>query len=122
MRKDWIKGRTGEVVTQMHYARAGEITGEMARVAQREKIDPELVRDEIARGRLVIPANIHHDTLDPQGIGDAVTCKINANIGGSPVRSSADEELKKLRLCLALGSDAVMDLSTGGDLNSFTAK
>ncbi len=113
MRQDRIKGRTGEVVTQMHYARAGEITGEMARVAQREKIDPELVRDEIARGRLVIPANIHHDTLDPQGIGDAVTCKINANIGGSPVRSSADEELKKLRLCLALGSDAVMDLSVG---------
>lgn len=116
MREQWIKGRTGEVVTQMHYARKGEVTGEMRRVAEREKIDPELVREEVARGRLVIPANIHHLNLDPQGIGDAVTCKINANIGGSAVRSDAAEELKKLGLCLALGADAVMDLTVGPNI------
>ncbi len=113
MRKEWVKGRTGEVVTQMHYARKGEVTGEMARVAEREKIDPEVVRQEVARGRLVIPANINHLNLDPQGIGDAVSCKINTNIGGSAVRSDATEELKKLRLCLSLDSDAVMDLTVG---------
>jgi phosphomethylpyrimidine synthase len=113
MREQWIKGRTGKVVTQLHYARKGEVTGEMARVAEQEKIDPEFVRDEVASGRLVIPANINHLNLDPRGIGDAVTCKINANIGGSPVRSGAEEELKKLRLCLVLGSDAVMDLTVG---------
>jgi phosphomethylpyrimidine synthase len=85
----------------------------MARVAERENLSPEEVRREVAAGRLVVPSNIHHTNLDPQGIGDAVTCKINTNIGGSPVRSDAEEELKKLRLCLALGSDAVMDLTVG---------
>ncbi len=97
----------------MHYAKVGEITAEMARVAERERLDPELVMQEVARGRLVIPSNIRHSNLDPQGIGDAVSCKINTNIGGSPVRSGAEEELKKLKLALALGSDAVMDLSVG---------
>jgi phosphomethylpyrimidine synthase len=108
-----VERRTGEVVTQMHYALKGEVTKEMASVAGREKIDVELVRDEVARGRLVIPSNIKHSSLSPQGIGDVVTCKINTNIGGSPVRSGAEEELKKLKLCLALGSDAVMDLTVG---------
>jgi phosphomethylpyrimidine synthase len=97
----------------MHYARKGEITEAMKRVAEREGLEPELIRDEVAKGRLIIPANVHHGTLDPQGIGDAVTCKINTNIGGSPVRSDAAEELKKLKLALALESDAVMDLSVG---------
>jgi len=101
------------VVTQMHRARLGETTAEMTRVAERERLDPALIREEVARGRLIIPANVHHETLDPQGIGEAVTCKINTNIGGSPVRSDAAEELKKLKLALALESDAVMDLSVG---------
>jgi phosphomethylpyrimidine synthase len=104
------------VVTQMHHARKGEITAQMKRVAERERLDPELIRDEVARGRLIIPANIHHSNLDPQGIGDAVTCKINTNIGGSPVRSDTGEELKKLQLALALESDAVMDLSVGPNI------
>lgn len=104
------------VVTQMHRARKGEVTAAMKRVGEREGLEPELIRDELARGRLIIPANIHHATLDPQGIGDAVTCKINTNIGGSPVRSDAAEELKKLKLALALGSDAVMDLSVGPNI------
>ncbi len=113
MRKEWVKGRTGEVVTQLHYARKGEVTGEMARVAERERVSPDVIRDEVAKGRLVIPANINHLSLDPQGIGDVVTCKINTNIGGSALGSDAEEELKKLRLCLNLGSDAVMDLTVG---------
>jgi phosphomethylpyrimidine synthase len=99
--------------TQMHRARKGEVTKAMTAVAKRERLDPDLVRDEIARGRLIIPANIHHQQLEPQGIGDAVTCKINTNIGGSPVRSDAGVELSKLKLALALESDAVMDLSVG---------
>ncbi len=121
MREEWVKGRTGDVVTQLHYARQGVVTGEMARVAEREKIDPEVVREEVARGRLVIPANIKHLNLDPQGIGDAVTCKINTNIGGSPVRSDSKEELKKLKLCLALGSEAVMDLTVGPYISEIRA-
>ena len=111
MRTKWVANRTGDVVTQLHYARKGVITEEMARVAERERIAPELVRDEVARGRLVIPANIRHLNLDPQGIGDAVTSKINTNIGGSPVRSTESEELDKLQLALRLGSDAIMDLT-----------
>ena len=89
-----VDTRTGEVVTQMHYAARGELTAEMSRVAEREKVDPEIVLGEVARGRLVIPSNVNHKNLDPQGIGDIATCKINTNIGGSPVRSDAKEELK----------------------------
>jgi phosphomethylpyrimidine synthase len=100
----------------MHFARKGEVTNAMSRVAEREGLAPELIRDEVAAGRLIIPANVHHQTLDPQGIGDAVTCKINTNIGGSPVRSDAGTELSKLKLALALGSDAVMDLSVGPNI------
>ncbi|MDJ0766366.1 MAG: phosphomethylpyrimidine synthase ThiC [Myxococcota bacterium] len=113
MGEKWLKERTGEVVTQAHYAQRGEVTSEMAHVAEREALSPEQVCEEVAAGRLVIPANINHKNLDPQGIGDRATCKINANIGGSPMRSDAEEELKKLRLCLALGADAVMDLTVG---------
>jgi phosphomethylpyrimidine synthase len=108
-----IEKRKGEVVSQLHYARRGELTAEMARVAERERLEHETVLDEVARGRLVIPSNIHHDELDPQGIGIASRCKINTNIGGSSLTSDADKELRKLRLALALGSDAVMDLSVG---------
>ena len=107
---------TGKPVTQLHFAKKGEITPQMQRVAEKEKIAPELVCDEIAKGRLVIPANIHHKNLDPVGIGDAVTCKINTNIGGSPISSTAEDELKKLNLALNLGSDAVMDLTVGPNI------
>ena len=115
------KDRRGEVVTQLHFAKKGEVTPAMRRVAERERLAPELVRDEVARGRLVIPANVRHTGLDPQGIGDAVTCKINTNIGGSPVRSCAAEELEKLELALSLGSDAVMDLTVGPHIREIRA-
>ncbi|MBI1851873.1 MAG: phosphomethylpyrimidine synthase ThiC [Planctomycetes bacterium] len=105
-------------VTQMHHARRRVITEEMRHVARRENVEPELVRDEVARGRCVIPANIHHLGLEPMGIGIALSCKINANIGNSAVTSNVDQELEKLRWAVKYGSDTVMDLSTGGDIDA----
>lgn len=114
VRSEWIAKRAAEpVVTQMHFARRGVITEEMEYVAGREGLDPELVRDEIARGRLIIPANVRHPELEPMAIGIASRCKINANIGTSAVTSSLDEEVEKLRLSIRYGADTVMDLSTG---------
>src|SRR5712692_12037693 len=103
--------------SQMHYARKGMITEEMEYVAGREKLSPELIRDEVARGRLIIPANIHHPELEPMCIGVASLCKINANIGNSAVTSNIEEELKKLHTAVHFGADTVMDLSTGGDIH-----
>jgi phosphomethylpyrimidine synthase len=85
-------------------------------VAQREKLSPELVRSEVARGRMIIPANIHHTNLEPMCIGVASCCKINSNIGNSATTSNIDEELEKLRYSVKFGADTVMDLSTGGDI------
>ena len=117
MRAGWIEKRRGlRNVTQMHLARQGQVTEEMARVAARERLEPELIRAEVARGRMVIPANVMHPELDPLGIGIAATCKINANIGNSAVTSDAKHELEKLALCLKHGADTVMDLSTGGNI------
>src|SRR5690242_7900801 len=83
IRADWVNPRTGPVVTQMHYARRGIITEEMAYVARRENLSPETVRAEVGRGRMIIPANIRHVELEPMSIGVAAKCKINANIGNS---------------------------------------
>ncbi|HSD22353.1 MAG TPA: phosphomethylpyrimidine synthase ThiC [Anaeromyxobacter sp.] len=117
MRAEWIAKRHGTPnVTQMHHARRGIVTEEMAHVAARERLEPGLVREEVARGRMVIPANVKHPELEPCAIGVAATCKINANIGNSAVSSDVDEELKKLAVCLRHGADTVMDLSTGGDI------
>ncbi len=106
-------------VTQMYYARQGEITNEMSFVAEREALAPELVREEVARGRLIIPANISHlrGRLEPMGIGKVARVKINANIGNSPVTSSIPEELEKLNLAVNYGADTVMDLSTGDNID-----
>ncbi|MCL5264096.1 MAG: phosphomethylpyrimidine synthase ThiC [Chloroflexi bacterium] len=112
---------TDRVVTQMHLARAGQVTNEMRRVAEREQLDPEQVRREVARGRLVIPANVNHKNLDPVGIGKAAAVKINANIGNSQTTSDIDGELEKLRISLKYGADTVMDLSTGGDIAAIRA-
>ena len=99
--------------TQMHVARRGDVSPEMARVAEREHLAPEVVRDEVARGRMIIPANVHHAALDPMAIGLRARVKINANIGNSPTTSSLEEEVEKLRLAERWGADTVMDLSTG---------
>jgi phosphomethylpyrimidine synthase len=104
-------------MTQLLKARAGEVTTEMQTVAKDEHLSPEKVRDEIAEGRLVIPANINHKNLHPVGIGIATRCKINANLGNSPVASDTERELEKLEIALKYGSDAVMDLSTGSDID-----
>jgi phosphomethylpyrimidine synthase len=101
----------------MHYGRAGVITEEMAYVAEREGVASELVRDEVARGRCVIPANVNHVGLEPMGIGIALGCKVNANIGNSQVASDVDMELRKLDVSMKHGADTVMDLSTGGDID-----
>ena len=124
MRDAWIEKRLKETaaangtrnVSQIHYARQGVVTEEMEYVARREKIEPELVRSEVARGRAIIPANIHHQALEPMGIGIAFKCKINSNIGNSATTSHIDEELKKLHHSVHYGADTVMDLSTGGDI------
>lgn len=117
MRTEWIKERKDDAIrTQMYYARKGIVTGEMEYVARREKLTPELVRSEVARGRMIVPANVHHTNLEPICIGVASTCKINANIGNSSVLSNVDEELEKLRYSVKYGADTVMDLSTGGDI------
>jgi len=104
------------VRTQLHYARLGVITEEMEHIARRESLDPERIRSEVARGRMIIPANIHHANLEPMCIGIASKCKINANIGNSATASNIDEELEKLRYAVRFGADTVMDLSTGGDI------
>ncbi|HEY1375238.1 MAG TPA: phosphomethylpyrimidine synthase ThiC [Gemmataceae bacterium] len=107
-------------MTQLEAARRGTVTPEMAFVAAREDLDPELVRAEVARGRMVIPANVNHLTkrLEPMCIGVASACKINANIGNSAVTGKADDELEKLHTAVHLGADTVMDLSTGGDIDA----
>ncbi len=110
-----LRGRGA--VTQLHYARRGIVTPEMAFVALREGFDPEFVRSEVARGRAIIPANINHPELEPMIIGRNFLVKINANIGNSAVRSSIDEEVEKLRWATLWGADTVMDLSTGRDIH-----
>ena len=105
-------------VTQMHYARRGEITPEMAFIAVREGMDPSFVRDEVARGRAIIPANINHPELEPMIIGRGFKVKINANIGNSAVASSIEEEVEKLRWATLWGADTVMDLSTGRNIHA----
>ncbi|HEY6459495.1 MAG TPA: phosphomethylpyrimidine synthase ThiC, partial [Polyangiaceae bacterium] len=105
----------------MHYARQGVVTEEMAYVGAREKVEPTLVRDEVARGRMVIPANVAHANLEPMGIGIALACKVNANIGNSQVTSDVEGEIRKLKVSLKYGADTVMDLSTGGDIDVIRA-
>src|SRR6185503_9969066 len=123
-REEWITrrrehaARTGdENVSQMHFARKGLITEEMLYVAEREKVKPELIRDEVAAGRMIIPANINHPELEPMAIGVESLCKINANIGNSAITSNVEEELKKLHTAVHFGADTVMDLSTGGGIH-----
>jgi len=117
IRSEWVRKRTGPIVTQMHYARQGVITEEMEFVAKRESLSPETVRDEVARGRMIIPANVRHVELEPMCIGVAARCKINANIGNSATTSNIDQELEKLHASVHFGADTVMDLSTGGDIH-----
>jgi phosphomethylpyrimidine synthase len=103
----------------MYHARQGTITPEMQRVAARENLSDVTVRDEVGRGRLVIPANVSHlaGKLDPMAIGKTASVKINANIGNSAVESNIQQELDKLHHAVHYGADTVMDLSTGGNID-----
>ena len=113
-----LRAKSGKRVTQMHYARRGEITPEMRYVALRENVDVELVRSEVAAGRAIIPANINHPESEPMIIGKQFLVKINANIGNSAVTSSIDEEVAKLEWASKWGADTLMDLSTGNDIHT----
>jgi phosphomethylpyrimidine synthase len=123
-REEWTIKRKAEAarsgndnVSQMHFARKGLVTEEMMYVAERERVAPELIRAEVAAGRMIIPANINHPELEPMAIGIESKCKINANIGNSAVTSDIETELKKLHTSVHHGADTVMDLSTGGDIH-----
>jgi phosphomethylpyrimidine synthase len=107
------KAKPGRRVTQMHYARRGEITPEMEFAALREGCAPVLVRDEVARGRAILPANVNHPESEPMVIGRAFLVKVNANIGNSAVTSSVEEEVEKMQWATRWGGDTLMDLSTG---------
>jgi phosphomethylpyrimidine synthase len=111
-------GNANGVRTQMHHARRGVVTDQMRTVAEKEGLEPELVRREVAAGRLVIPANVNHASLSPIGIGSVAGVKINANIGNSSLSSDIETELCKLQVSVNFGADTVMDLSTGGDIDA----
>ncbi|HSS10433.1 MAG TPA: phosphomethylpyrimidine synthase ThiC, partial [Acidimicrobiales bacterium] len=112
------RAKPGQTVTQMHYARRGEITPEMEFVAIREGLEPDFVRAEVARGRAIIPSNVNHPESEPMAIGRNFLVKINANIGNSAVTSSVAEEVDKMAWATRWGADTVMDLSTGRDIHT----
>jgi phosphomethylpyrimidine synthase len=119
MRTQWLEKRKNDKnPTQMYYAKNGIITKEMEFIAKKENLDVELIKSEVARGRMIIPANINHTQLEPMAIGIAASCKINANIGSSSLSSNVEEEVEKLKVSCKYGADTLMDLSTGGDLDN----
>ncbi|WP_081411787.1 phosphomethylpyrimidine synthase ThiC [Alicyclobacillus herbarius] len=118
LRRKPLRAKPGRTVTQLHYARQGIITPEMEFVAIREGMDPEVVRQEIAAGRAILPANINHPESEPMIIGRKFHVKINANIGNSAVASSIDDEVEKMRWATLWGADTVMDLSTGKNIHT----
>ncbi|MCI0501891.1 MAG: phosphomethylpyrimidine synthase ThiC, partial [Epsilonproteobacteria bacterium] len=117
--KEWLENHKNDKVrTQMYYAKQGIVTPHMEYVAKVENVDVELIRSEVARGRMIIPANVNHTNLKPMAIGIKSLCKINANIGSSALASDIQGEIDKVDVCLKYGADTIMDLSTGGDLDS----
>ncbi len=118
LRRRPVRARLGHNVSQLHYARRGQITAEMEFIALREGASAEFVRTEVARGRAIIPANINHPESEPMIIGRNFLVKINANIGNSAVASSIDEEVEKMVWATRWGADTVMDLSTGRNIHT----
>jgi phosphomethylpyrimidine synthase len=117
-RRPPLRARPGATVTQLHYARRGDVTPEMEFVALREGVEPSVVRDEIAAGRAIIPANVNHPEAEPMTIGRRFLVKVNANIGNSAVASSIEEEVDKMTWAARWGADTVMDLSTGRNIHT----
>ena len=113
-----LRGQGGRPVTQMHYAKKGIVTPEMEFIAIREGVEPDYVRQEIARGRAIIPSNVNHPESEPMIIGRNFQVKINANIGNSAITSSIREEVEKMLWATRWGADTVMDLSTGSDIHT----
>ena len=113
-----LRAKKGKNVTQLHYAKKGIITPEMEFIALRENMKPEFVRDEVARGRAIIPSNINHPEAEPMIIGRHFHVKINANIGNSAVSSSIEEEVEKMTWATRWGADNIMDLSTGKNIHT----
>lgn len=113
-----LRAQKGKNVTQLHYAKKGIITPEMEFIAIRENLKPEFVRDEIAKGRAIIPANINHPEIEPMIIGRNFHVKINANMGNSAVTSSIEEEVEKMTWATRWGADTIMDLSTGKNIHT----
>ncbi|WP_411501764.1 phosphomethylpyrimidine synthase ThiC [Brevibacillus centrosporus] len=113
-----LRARPGRIVTQLRYARDGIVTPEMEFVALREGVDPEFVREEIARGRAILPVNINHPESEPMIIGRSFHVKVNANIGTSAVTSSIGEEVEKMIWSVRWGADTIMDLSTGSHIHT----
>ncbi|MDG5786728.1 phosphomethylpyrimidine synthase ThiC [Evansella sp. AB-P1] len=113
-----VRAKKGKNVTQLHYAKKGIITPEMEFIALRENLSPEFVRDEIAKGRAIIPSNINHPETEPMIIGRNFHVKINANIGNSAVSSSIVEEVEKMTWATRWGADTIMDLSTGKNIHT----
>lgn len=113
-----LRAKKGENITQLHYARKGIITPEMEFIAIRENMKPEFVRDEVAKGRAIIPSNINHPESEPMIIGRNFHVKINANIGNSAVSSSIEEEVEKMTWATRWGADNIMDLSTGKNIHT----
>ncbi|OXM86478.1 phosphomethylpyrimidine synthase ThiC [Paenibacillus rigui] len=118
LRRTPLRAKAGRNVTQLHYARQGMITPEMEFIAIREQVPPAFVRDEVARGRAIIPCNINHPESEPMIIGRNFLVKINANIGNSAVTSSIQEEVEKMRWATRWGADTIMDLSTGKHIHT----
>jgi phosphomethylpyrimidine synthase len=118
LRRRPLRARPDQNVTQLHYARRGIVTPEMEFIALRESVSPEFVRDEVARGRAIIPANVNHPESEPMIIGRNFLVKINANIGNSAVASSIEEEVEKMTWATRWGADTVMDLSTGRNIHT----
>ena len=118
MREIWCKNRANDATpTQLFYAKNGIITGEMEYVGKIEGLEADFVREQVAIGRAIIPANINHHNLIPMAIGRAFKCKINANIGSSALSSGLEEEVQKVKTSIKYGADTIMDLSTGGNLD-----
>ncbi|WP_034756434.1 phosphomethylpyrimidine synthase ThiC [Rossellomorea vietnamensis] len=113
-----LRAKNGKNVTQLHYARRNIITPEMEYIAIRENISPEFVRDEVVKGRAIIPSNINHPEAEPMIIGRNFHVKVNANIGNSAVTSSIEEEVEKMIWATRWGADTIMDLSTGKNIHA----
>ncbi len=114
MRSKWLEKRKDDKIkTQMHYAKKGIITEEMEYIAKKENLPAELIRKEVARGRLIIPANVNHKHLKPMAIGRVTKTKVNSNIGASALASDIEEEVRKLETSVKYGADTVMDLTAG---------